>query len=83
MEIEQGQAVVFQRQAYLEEYEGDGEEEAGKSPPPSPLLLHPLTLEAVQLSPWQEHQQQGQAGEKRQNCIGADQGQTIRIRQRV
>ena len=63
----------------LEEYEGEGEDEAGKPPPPSPPLLHPLILEAVQLRPWQEHQQQGQAGEKRQICIDAKQGQITRI----
>ena len=47
--------------AYLEAYQGDWKEEAGKSPPPDPLLLHPPVLEAVQLGSRQEHQHQSQA----------------------
>ena len=45
---------------HFEANQGDRESKASEPPPPSPLLSHPLALQAVQLGSRYENQQKGQ-----------------------
>lgn len=52
---------------HLKANECDGEDKAGKPPPPFPLFSHPLAFQAVQLGSGYEYQQEGQAEDSRKS----------------